>query len=98
VVTCLLAFGLYNPRQRTQLSGVLVRLVLALLVSACVFAALFYAFPGRSRAYKVIPRPRIDARKGEAACAAPATSSGVANTISTGGKQSEASCRARRMR
>ena len=45
VVTCLLAFGLYNTRQRTQLSGVLARLVLALLVSSCVFAALFYVFP-----------------------------------------------------
>jgi sugar transferase (PEP-CTERM system associated) len=47
VVTCLLAFGLYNSRQRTQLSGVLARLLLALAVSACVFAALFYAFPSR---------------------------------------------------
>jgi sugar transferase (PEP-CTERM system associated) len=45
VVTCLLAFGLYNTRQRTQLSGVLARLLLALLVSSCVFAALFYVFP-----------------------------------------------------
>ncbi|MGN6454007.1 MAG: hypothetical protein ACTHL7_13200, partial [Steroidobacteraceae bacterium] len=47
VVTCLLAFGLYNSRQRTQLSGVLARLMLALLVSSCVFAALFYVFPSR---------------------------------------------------
>jgi FlaA1/EpsC-like NDP-sugar epimerase len=47
VVTCLLAFGLYNSRQRTQLSGVLARLLLALLVSACAIAALFYAFPSR---------------------------------------------------
>jgi sugar transferase (PEP-CTERM system associated) len=47
VVTCLLAFGLYNSRQRTQLSGVLARLLLALVVSSCVFAALFYVFPSR---------------------------------------------------
>jgi sugar transferase (PEP-CTERM system associated) len=47
VVTCLLAFGLYNSRQRAQLSGVLARLLLALLVSSCVFAALFYVFPRR---------------------------------------------------
>jgi sugar transferase (PEP-CTERM system associated) len=47
VVTCLLAFGLYNSRQRVQLSGVLARLLLALLVSACAIAALFYAFPSR---------------------------------------------------
>src|SRR6516162_8365059 len=45
VVTCLLAFGLYNSRQRTQLSGVLARLLLALLVSSCAIAALFYAIP-----------------------------------------------------
>ena len=47
VVTCLLAFGLYNSRQRIQLSGVLARLLLALAVSSCVFAALFYVFPSR---------------------------------------------------
>src|SRR6516162_4052235 len=45
VVTCLLAFGLYNSRQRTQLSGILARLLLALLVAACAIAALFYAIP-----------------------------------------------------
>jgi sugar transferase (PEP-CTERM system associated) len=45
VVTCLLAFGLYNSRQRTQLSGILARLLLALLVSACAIAALFYIVP-----------------------------------------------------
>jgi hypothetical protein len=45
VVTCLWAFGLYDSRQRTQLSGVLARLLLALLVSACAIAALFYFFP-----------------------------------------------------
>jgi sugar transferase (PEP-CTERM system associated) len=45
VVTCLLAFGLYNSRQRTQLSGILARLLLALLVSGCAIAALFYLVP-----------------------------------------------------
>jgi sugar transferase (PEP-CTERM system associated) len=45
VVTCLLAFGLYNSRQRTQLSGVLARLLLALLVSGGAIAALFYMVP-----------------------------------------------------
>jgi sugar transferase (PEP-CTERM system associated) len=45
VVTCLLAFGLYNSRQRTQLSGILARLLLALLVSSCTVAALFYILP-----------------------------------------------------
>ena len=47
VVTCLLAFGLYNSRQHTQLSGTLARLLLALLLSSCIFAALFYVFPSR---------------------------------------------------
>jgi sugar transferase (PEP-CTERM system associated) len=47
VVTCLLAFGLYNSRQRAQLSGTLARLLLALLVSSCAIASLFYVFPSR---------------------------------------------------
>ena len=45
IVTCLLAFGLYNSRQRTRLSGILARLLLALSVSSCAIAALFYAIP-----------------------------------------------------
>ncbi len=45
VVTCLLALGLYNSRQRTQLSSILARLLPALLASACVTAALFYGVP-----------------------------------------------------
>src|SRR5215472_568130 len=45
VVTCLLAFGLYNSRQRAQLSGILARLLLALLVSSAAIAALFYLVP-----------------------------------------------------
>lgn len=54
VVMSLLAFGLYDSRQRAQLSRVrLARLELAVLVSACaIFAlfalfALFYIFPSR---------------------------------------------------
>src|SRR5215469_1145666 len=47
VVTCLLAFGMYNSRQRTQLSGMLARLLLALVVSSCAIAVLFYIFPSR---------------------------------------------------
>ena len=47
VVTSVLAFDLDNWHQRAQLSGVLARLLLALLVSACAIAALFYAFPSR---------------------------------------------------
>jgi sugar transferase (PEP-CTERM system associated) len=47
VVTSLLAFGLYNSRQRAPLSGVLARLLLALLVSSCAIAVLFYVFPSR---------------------------------------------------
>jgi sugar transferase (PEP-CTERM system associated) len=45
VVTSLLAFGLYNSRQRTQLSGIVARLLLALMVSSCAIAALFYLVP-----------------------------------------------------
>ncbi len=45
VVGCLLAFGLYNSRQRVQLSGILARVVVALVVSACATAALFYVVP-----------------------------------------------------
>jgi sugar transferase (PEP-CTERM system associated) len=47
VVTSLLAFGLYNSRQRTQLSGILARLLLALLVSSCAIAAFFYVIPSQ---------------------------------------------------
>jgi sugar transferase (PEP-CTERM system associated) len=44
-VVCLLAFGLYSARQRAQLSGVLVRVVAALLVASCAIAAVFYLVP-----------------------------------------------------
>jgi sugar transferase (PEP-CTERM system associated) len=42
---CLLAFGLYNSRQRVQLSGVMARVVVALVVSSCATAVLFYVVP-----------------------------------------------------
>jgi sugar transferase (PEP-CTERM system associated) len=45
VIMCLLAFGLYNSRQRTQMSSILARLLPALLVSAAATAALFYVVP-----------------------------------------------------
>jgi sugar transferase (PEP-CTERM system associated) len=45
VFTSLFAFGLYSSRQRTQLSGVLARLLLALLVASGAVAALFYVIP-----------------------------------------------------
>jgi sugar transferase (PEP-CTERM system associated) len=45
VVISLLAFGLYSARQRAQLSGVLVRVVSALLIATGVLAALFYMVP-----------------------------------------------------
>jgi len=45
VVTCLLAFGLYNSRQRTQLSGTLARLLLALLVVCGFFLCLSQPAP-----------------------------------------------------
>jgi sugar transferase (PEP-CTERM system associated) len=45
VVGCLLAFGLYNSRQRVQLSGVIARVVVALVVSSLAIAALFYVVP-----------------------------------------------------
>jgi sugar transferase (PEP-CTERM system associated) len=45
VIGCLLAFGLYNSRQRVQLSGVMARVLVALAVSSCAIAALFYVVP-----------------------------------------------------
>ena len=45
VVISLMAFGLYSARQRAQLSGVLVRVVAALIVASCAVAALFYLVP-----------------------------------------------------
>jgi len=44
VVLSLSAFGLYSARQR-QLSGVLVRVVVALIIASCGVAALFYLVP-----------------------------------------------------
>jgi sugar transferase (PEP-CTERM system associated) len=45
VVTCLLAFGLYSSRQRAQLTGIFVRLVVAMVVASCAIAAVFYLVP-----------------------------------------------------
>jgi len=45
VIGCLLAFGLYNSRQRVQLSGILARVLVALIVSSCATASLFYVVP-----------------------------------------------------
>ena len=45
VMACLLAVGLYSSRQRVQLSGILARLMVALLVSSCAMVALFYVVP-----------------------------------------------------
>lgn len=45
VLGCLLAFGLYNSRQRVQLAGVMARVLVALIVSSCATAALFYVVP-----------------------------------------------------
>jgi sugar transferase (PEP-CTERM system associated) len=45
VLICLLAFGLYNSRQRSQMSGILARVLPALLVSSGAVAALFYVIP-----------------------------------------------------
>ncbi len=45
VMACLLAVGLYSSRQRVQLSGILARLMVALLASSCAMVAFFYAVP-----------------------------------------------------
>ena len=45
VVLCLLAFGLYSARQRAQISGVMVRVVAALVIATCALAAIFYLLP-----------------------------------------------------
>ncbi|MGH9642925.1 MAG: TIGR03013 family XrtA/PEP-CTERM system glycosyltransferase, partial [Terriglobales bacterium] len=45
VTVCLLAFGLYSARQRAQLTGVVVRLAAALVVSSAAIAAAFYILP-----------------------------------------------------
>jgi sugar transferase (PEP-CTERM system associated) len=45
VLTSALAFGLYSSRQRVQLSGTFVRLVMALVVASGAIAAVFYLVP-----------------------------------------------------
>lgn len=44
-MACLVAVGLYNPRLRDGLSGVIVRLVIALTFAGALMMLLFYAFP-----------------------------------------------------
>jgi sugar transferase (PEP-CTERM system associated) len=45
MVTCLLAFGLYSPRQRARLAGIALRLVMAFVTGLLITAALFYLVP-----------------------------------------------------
>jgi sugar transferase (PEP-CTERM system associated) len=45
MLTSALAFGLYSSRQRVQLSGTFVRLVMALVVASGAIAAVFYLIP-----------------------------------------------------
>lgn len=44
-MVCLVAVGLYNQRLRDGISGVLVRLAIALVFTGVLMALLFYAFP-----------------------------------------------------
>ncbi|MGH8133610.1 MAG: TIGR03013 family XrtA/PEP-CTERM system glycosyltransferase [Steroidobacteraceae bacterium] len=45
MVTCLLAFGLYSARQRAQLSGILLRVAVALLTGFCITGTILYLVP-----------------------------------------------------
>lgn len=45
MVTCLLAFGLYSPRQRARLAGIVLRVALALITGLAFTATLFYLVP-----------------------------------------------------
>src|SRR5690242_15265919 len=45
MVICLLAFGLYSARQRARVSGIALRLGVALLTGFLVTAACFYLIP-----------------------------------------------------
>jgi sugar transferase (PEP-CTERM system associated) len=45
MVTCLLAFGLYSPRQRARLAGLILRVTLALATGLAITGTLFYAVP-----------------------------------------------------
>jgi len=45
MVTCLLAFGLYSPRQRARFSGMVLRVTMALVTGFGITAVLFYAVP-----------------------------------------------------
>jgi sugar transferase (PEP-CTERM system associated) len=45
MVVCLLAFGLYSPRQRARLTGMALRVALALVTGFTITATLFYLVP-----------------------------------------------------
>ncbi len=45
MVTCLLAFGLYSPRQRARLAGMALRVALALATGFALTGTLFYMVP-----------------------------------------------------
>jgi sugar transferase (PEP-CTERM system associated) len=45
MVTCLLAFGLYSPRQRARLTGIALRVAMALLTGLVITVTLFYLVP-----------------------------------------------------
>jgi sugar transferase (PEP-CTERM system associated) len=45
MVTCLLAFGLYSPRQRARLAGIALRVGLALVAGLAITVTLFYFIP-----------------------------------------------------
>ncbi len=45
MVTCLLAFGLYSPRQRARLAGLALRVAMALATGLAITGTLFYLVP-----------------------------------------------------
>ena len=45
MVTCLLAFGLYSPRQRARFAGIALRVGMALVTGIVITATLFYLVP-----------------------------------------------------
>lgn len=45
MVTCLLAFGLYSPRQRARLAGMALRVAMALVTGFAITGTLFYMVP-----------------------------------------------------
>jgi sugar transferase (PEP-CTERM system associated) len=66
MVTCLLAFGLYSPRQRARLAGVALRVTLALVTGLVITATLFYLVPALWIDPGVVPLAAIGALGGVA--------------------------------